>query len=147
MKRFFQILLIIFLICGKTNAQYQVNYRSSTSSSITVRSVGYANNAKKALVAAELSAFKAVLFQGVDNAVNQTALVPVTEDEITKQHEAYFNNLFVERYKHFISASEVVQPFSKDMNKRKNMVVDVTIKLRALREDLERNGIVRKFGF
>lgn len=144
MKKFLRIFVIAFLVCCNTYAQYQVNYRSSTTTSVTVRSVGYANNAKKALADAELSAIKAVLFQGIDDHI---ALISITEDGVTKQHGDYFNNLFTEGYKKFISSSEVIKPFSKDINKRKNIVVDITIKKQALREDLERNGIVRKFGF
>ena len=144
MKKFLRIFVIVFLVCCNTYAQYQVNYRSSTTTSITVRCVGYASNAKKALADAELSAIKAVLFQGIDNHI---ALISITEVEATKQYGDYFNNLFTEGYKQFISSSEVIQPFSKDINKRKNIVVDITIKQRALREDLERNGIIRKFGF
>lgn len=144
MKKLLRIFVMAFLICCNTYAQYQVNYRSSTTTGVTVRSVGYANNAKKALADAELSAIKAVLFQGIDDHI---ALISITEDEATKQYGDYFNNLFTEGYKKFISSFEVIQPFSKDINKRKKIVIDITIKKQALREDLERNGIVRKFGF
>lgn len=146
MKRLFLLFTVAVLFLGNIHAQYQVNYVSSTNSTVTVRSVGYENKAKKALATAELSAFKAILFQGIDNAANQTALIPTTENEIRKLHKEYFDNLFSERYREFIASSTIVQPFSKDIAKRKNIVVDVTIKIRALREDLEKNGIIRKFG-
>ena len=146
MKRLLHLLAFLFVLCASADAQYQVSYISSTGATVTVRSVGYESNAKKALAAAELSAFKAILFQGIDNAANKAALIPVTESEIRKQHEDYFNRLFAGDYKNFISTSEIVQPFSKDAAKRKNIVADVTIKVRALREDLEKNGVIRKFG-
>jgi len=142
------ILLSVFLVgmSSKCLAQYQVNYQSSPNNTVTLRSVGYANNKKKALLNAELSAIKAILFQGVDNARNSTAIISETESEATKKHEKYFNDFYDNGYKRFIASSEIVQPFSKDVNKRKNIVMDITVKVRALREDLERNGIIRKFG-
>lgn len=98
------------------------------------------------MIDAELSAIKAILFQGIDNAYNSKAMITETEINIVKKHEKYFNDFFENGYKRFIASSEIVQPFSKDVNKRKNIVVDITVKVRALREDLERNGIIRKFG-
>lgn len=147
MKRVLLLLFIILMGMGiGCQAQYQVNYLSSTSNTITLRSVGYAKNKSLALVDAELSALEAILFQGIDNAANSTAMITETENEIMKRHLNYFDGFYDGGYKNFISSSEIVQPFSKDINKRKNIVVDVTIKIRALREDLERNGIIRKFG-
>ena len=142
------ILLFTFLVgmSSECLAQYQVNYQSSTNNTITLRSVGYAKKKNLALIDAELSAIKAILFQGIDNAYNSKAMITETEIKIVKKHEKYFNDFFENGYKRFIASSEIVQPFSKDVNKRKNIVVDITVKVRALREDLERNGIIRKFG-
>lgn len=145
MKRLITILLLshVFGICL---AQYQVNYLSSTATSVTLRSTGYEKKAKKAIPAAELSAIKVLLFQGVDNAVYSHALVPMTEKDALKKHPKYFNNLFDGGYRNFIQSSVVAQGMHKDLAKRKNMVLDVTVNIKALREDLERNGIIRKFG-
>lgn len=146
MKRAVLLLTILIGISIGCWAQYQVNYQSSTSNTITLRSVGYAKNKNLALINAELSALKAILFQGIDNAHNSKAMIPETESKIVKKNKSYFNSFYKGDYKRFISSSEVVQPFSKDINKRKNIVADITVKVRALREDLERNGIIRKFG-
>lgn len=147
MKRLSFLIMILLGVYCCASAQYQVNYISSTNTSITVRSVGYAKNKKLALIDAELAALRAVLFQGIDEAPNKTALIPGTEEKEMKQHKDYWDSFYYGRYREFISNSEIVQPFAKDINKRKNIVIDVTIKIRALREDLEKNGIIRKFGF
>lgn len=146
MKHLLIILIALVSLCCNTNAQYQVNLISSTNNSITVRSVGYAKNKKEALAAAEVAAVKAVLFQGIDDAPNKTALISTTEETARKQHKDFFKDFFDGKYRDFISSSEIVQPFSKDINKRKNIVADITIKVRALRENLEKNGVIRKFG-
>lgn len=142
------VLLSAFLagMSVKCLAQYQVNYQSSTGNTITLRCVGYAKKKGMAMTDAELSAVKAILFQGIDEARNSTAMIAETEKEAVKKHEKYFDDFYESGYKRFIASSEIVQPFSKDANKRKNIVVDITVKVRALREDLERNGIIRKFG-
>ena len=146
MKHIILLLTILLGLSVDCWAQYQINYLSSTSSTITLRSVGYAKNKKLALRDAELSALKAILFQGIDNAKNSTAMISNKESEIMKQHKDYFNRLYKSGYKRFISSSEIVKPFSKDINKRKNIVINIAVNVRALREDLERNGVIRKFG-
>lgn len=148
MKKILIFLMVFFIVTSiDCMAQYQVNCISSTAASITLRSVGYAKNKEKALFDAELSAVKALLFYGVDNSQSSMPLMTVTETEAIKSYKDFFSDLYGGGYKEFISSSEIVKPFSKDINKRKNIVVDVTVNVRALREYMERNGIIRKFGF
>ena len=146
MKRIILFAVFILGIVSTACAQYQTNVLSSTNTAVKLRCTGYAKNKKKALAEAELAAIKAVLFHGIDNTQSQTALIPTTEQEAMKKHKSYFNNLYSGGYRDLISSSEIVQPFSKDTNKRKNIVVDVTVKVRVLREDLEKNGVIRRFG-
>lgn len=146
MKRLFLFAILFVSIVITADAQYQSNVILSTNTSVKIRCTGYAKSKKKALAEAELAAVKAVLFHGIDNTQSQTALIPITEKEAVKQYKSYFNALYSGNYRDFISSSEVVIPFSKDINKRKNIVVDVTVKVRVLRENLEKNGVIRRFG-
>lgn len=146
MKRIILFAILILGIVSTADAQYQTNILSSTNTTVKLRCTGYAKNKKKALAEAELAAIKAVLFHGIDNTQSQTALIPITEQEAMKQHKKYFSDLYSGGYRDFISSSEIVKPFSKDINKRKNIVIDITVKVRVLREDLEKNGVIRRFG-
>lgn len=131
---------------GYLYAQYQVNYLSSTPSTVTVRSIGYAKKAKTAINTAELSAIRTILFQGLDNAIQSSPILSITEEEAIKKYPDYFKTFYEDGYKSFIQSSIIVQDLQKDRAKKKNMVLDITIKLKALRMDLEKNGIIRKFG-
>lgn len=129
------------------HAQYQVNLLHVADNDVwTLRSTGYAKNKAQALIDAELSVMKAVMFQGIDGAPSSIALIPLTPDEAEKTHKKFFESFYAEDYRQFIAATEIVQPFGKDANKRKCIVADVTVRVRALRDFLERSGVIRKFG-
>lgn len=149
MKTLFSFFLFLFFLTLGTplHAQYQVNLLHVTDNGyLILRSVGYAKNKNLALTTAELSAVKAVIFQGIDGAPSSAALIPLTSEEAEQTNKKFFENFYTEGYKQFIAATEIVQPFGKDSNKRKCIVADVTVKVRSLREYLERSGVIRKFG-
>lgn len=146
MKRYIKLIILLLCINVSLLAQYQVSYISSTKNTITLRSVGYGKTKMDALKQAETNGIKAVLFQGIDNESSTRPLILSTETDITTMHPSFFNNLYNSEYRTFISKTEIIKKYSKDKNKQKNIIVDVTIKTRALRENLEQKGIIRKFG-
>ena len=50
-------------------------------------------------------------------------------------------------YCSFIISNVPISQFEKDATKKKRIIVDVKVNIKALRLDLEQNGIIRKFGF
>ena len=75
-------------------------------------------------------------------------MIGVNEKEIQEQHRAYFKELLdKDRYCSFIISNVPISQFEKDATKKKRIIVDVKVNIKALRLDLEQNGIIRKFGF
>ena len=115
---------------------------------ITVRSTGTGSNARRARLDAERQAVYTLFFRGYPDSQQKTPLLGYSEADITRQHQAYFTQMFgmtelgENRYRSFIIASRPSGRFSG-----KQQDVDVTINLRALRSDLEQRGIIRKFGY
>jgi hypothetical protein len=143
--------LVLMFVCAlffcSASAQYNVKYISSDGDLVKMRCVGYANKAKEAVVDAELSAVKMVLFQGVSGEPRfSSPLISVTEREAVHENKKYFNDFYDGGYKRFVVSSEILTKLKKDASKRKSMTMDVTVNVRTLREDLERNGVIRKFG-
>ena len=131
----------------EASAQYQVKYVSTDGDLVKMRCQGYGKKAKDVVMDAEVSAVKAALFQGISGAGSYSSpLVPTTEAEAIKANKKYFRNFYEGGFRLFIVASEIVTPLKKDAAKRKSMTVDVTVNMRAMREDLEKNGVIRKFG-
>ena len=141
------LMMLCVLFCSEVHAQYQVKYVSSDGDLVEMRCLGYAGKTKEAVVDAELSAVKTVLFQGVSGESRfSSALINVPEKEAVKGNKKYFNDFYDGGYQRFIVSSEILSKLKKDASKRKSITVDVTVNVRALREDLERSGIIRKFG-
>lgn len=147
MKRFiFSFLLVCMCLC-EIHAQYQVNYISSNSTTVTLRSIGYEKKLDRAKTVAELATIKKLLFQGIDNAIQPSPLIETSETVAVKKHSNYFKNLYNGRYKDFIQSSIIKQGLEKDATKKKCAIFDITINIKDLRRDLEQNGVIRKFGF
>ncbi|MDE6049762.1 MAG: hypothetical protein K2G09_08755 [Paramuribaculum sp.] len=143
------ILLILSLIlAGNISifAQYQVNHISTTGENMTFRVVGYGKNSKKASDNAELSVIKALMFEGIPNSQQHIPMVPETEAQALKKHKNALNSFFAGEYKSEIVRSVIVRKFGKDANKQKTITLEVTVNIRALRNKLERIGVIRKFG-
>ena len=75
-------------------------------------------------------------------------MIGVNEIALMQQHKAYFDQFFgmtesgPNRYRTFIIRSKPIGKYSG-----RQLTMDVTINLRALRADLEQNGVIRKFGY
>lgn len=143
------LLIITFLaVFGifSTFAQYQVNCISSSGETMTFRVVGYGKNAKKASDNAELNVIKALMFEGIPDSQQHIPMVPDTESATMKKHGKEISQLFEGDYKSVITRSVISRKFGKDANKQKSIALDVTVNIRALRNKLERMGIIKKFG-
>lgn len=147
-KGLIRFTLALIMILGTTNirAQYHVNLIGEHGDEITLRVVGYGKNGKKATEDAELNVIKALIFNGIANSRRTVPMINNPEKEVTSLHQEYFSNLYAISYKNFISASKTIIPFGKNDIKQKCITIDVTVNVRALRNNLEQNGIIRKFG-
>ena len=113
---------------------------------MTFRVVGYGKNAKAASRNAELNVVKALMFEGVPNSQQHIPMVPETESVAISKYEKQLNPFFNGQYQSEITRSVIVRKFGKDANKQKSITLDVTVNIGALRNKLERIGVIRKFG-
>lgn len=146
-NRFFIVLLLCCFVGTMYAQEYKVNYLSSDGTSLSVRSVGYDKKKVKAVDTAEQGAVMSLLFRGIPGSQQSQPLVGTDEAAAIKAHQAFFDTFLKEkRYKSFITSSIPVSEFGKDASGRKSISMDITINLKALRADLEQQGIIRKFG-
>ena len=152
-KTFVQMFMGVVLISLMLNAcrtlpesgPIATNEREGT---ITIKSTGTGYTARRARLDAERQAVYNLLFRGYPDSQQKTPLIGYQEADIKRQHSDYFTLMFGKtelgqnRYRSFIISSRLSGRFSG-----KQQDVDVTIKLRALRSDLEQRGIIRKFGY
>lgn len=145
-----KIILLFFLLLGFTSsgtfAQYQVNHLQSNGDTMTFRVVGYGKNAKKASADAEINVLKAIIFKGIPDTQQSVPMIRDTEDATYSKNQGFWNNFWNGDYQNFITRSVIVRKFGKDDNKQKSITLEVTVNIRALRQDLQKNGIIRKFG-
>ena len=148
MIRNFLLLLLSFVVFG-LSGQDKVSYVSDGTGSISLRVLSYGKKSKEAMDNAEIKAIQAILFRGIPGS-NQVEypMAGISEKEMQSQHNSYFKELFdKERYRSFIISNVPISQFEKDATKKKRIIVDVKVNIRALRLDLEQNGVIRKFGF
>jgi hypothetical protein len=147
--KFFIVALVLMSMSGcKTLVENNPAAVSESEGAITVRTTGTGSNYRRALIDGERQAFKDLFFRGYPTSQQKTPMIGVNEIALTQQHKAYFDQFFGmtevggNRYRSFVISSKPVGKFSN-----KQLTMDVTIHLRALRTDLEQNGIIRKFGY
>lgn len=145
-----KIILLFFLLLGFTSsetfAQYQVNHLQSNGDTMTFRVVGYGKNAKKASADAEINVLKAIIFKGIPDTQQSVPMIRDTEDATYSKNQGFWNNFWNGDYQNLITRSVIVRKFGKDDNKQKSITLEVSVNIRALRQDLQQNGIIRKFG-
>ena len=113
---------------------------------LSVRAIGYGKRVDEAVRAAEETAFWTLLFRGIPGSNQAQALVADMTEQQAEQ-TSYFQAFFTEgRYQTFMVESALAEA-SDRVKKTGRAVVEVTINLHALRRDLERNGVIRRFGF
>jgi hypothetical protein len=148
MIRNFLLFLSVVVVFG-INGQDKVSYMSDGAGYISLRVLSYGKKSKEAMDNAEKVAIQTILFRGIPGS-NQVeySMIGVNEKEIQEQHRAYFKELLdKDRYCSFIISNVPISQFEKDATKKKRIIVDVKVNIKALRLDLEQNGIIRKFGF
>lgn len=145
--------MYLLCVCGligcKTNYQtIGINYLSGDASTLTLRCEGIGKDKYESIANAEKNAIEALLFRGIPDSQQKDPLVLVTESDAKKNNKKYFDQLLGDkRYKTFIISSiQTIEP-QNDKGRNKKNTVDVRINLRALRNDLEQEGVIRKFGF
>lgn len=146
-RRFLLWVTALLLGIFMADAQYMVNCISETGESMTFRVVGYGKNAQKATADGELSVIKALMFHGIPDTQQSVPMVPETEDQLMKKHSKFLENFFADGYRSVVLRSVTVRKFGKDDRKQKSVGLEVTVNVRALRNELTRNGVLRKFGF
>lgn len=131
--RFFKILSIVgaLLLVGCVNRSNISNIQliSYDDSSITVDADA---------TQPEYGAIYHLLFRGLPNS-NQTVPIISTSEEQTKQQFPTYFKTFIDnkRYQTFITSS------TKNSNGSRRIVINT----KALKQDLEQNSIIRKFGY
>ncbi|MDE6643839.1 MAG: hypothetical protein K2K27_07045 [Muribaculaceae bacterium] len=147
MKHFIVLSVLFTIFCYFTSfAQYQVNCISVNGETMTFRVVGYGKNAKIASKNAELNVIKALMFEGIPNSQQHIPMVPETESTSMEKYGKVLDKFFDNEYQSEITRSVIARKFGKDANKQKSIVLDVTVNIRALRNKLEKIGVIRKFG-
>ena len=142
LKIVFAWLIMVMMSACKTLVQDNPSAIAENEGVIIVRSTGTGSNQRTAMIDAEQQAFKDLFFRGYPTSQQKVPMIGVNENALMQQHKAYFDQFFVNRYRTFLIRSKPVGNFSG-----KQLTMDVTINIRALRTDLEQNGIIRKFGY
>ena len=110
---------------------------------ITVKSIGYGKSQKKSHEIAEKNLFDVLFFRGLPGSSQKQPLIGINEQELKRQHKDYFNQFYNRKYyMTFLSGSE---PTNKKI--KKGLEVEIKVHFRALRSELESQGIIRKFGY
>lgn len=151
-----RIVALVILVLLSVNYSYsqkklptpQVNYVSGNSGTITMRAIGSGKKQQDAISEAEKNAINVLLFRGLPESEQKTALIGTDESGEIEKHKEYFDQFYTQkRYKTFIMSSIPVSNFAKQNGGAKGLTLDVKVNLAALRTDLEQNNIIRKFGF
>lgn len=145
------LLLVLIGVLGcsqKTLPTAEVNFLSDKDGTVSVRAIGIGANEAEAIFDAEKNAFNVILFRGLPESKQKIALVGTNELEELKEHKKYFSSFFDEkRYRSFVMSSIPTSGLIKHKGGKKSIAVDIKINVYALRKDLEKNNVIRKFGF
>ncbi len=128
------------------HAQYQCTVKTSTHSTVTLRTIGYGKNAKIASSEAEINAIRMILFTGANNTSFKYPLISEDKDKIESEFSDFFSGFYESGYQDFIESSVIVTPYGKNATKHKCITLDVCIRVERLRSYLESKNIIRKFG-
>ncbi|WP_140939026.1 hypothetical protein [Sphingobacterium lumbrici] len=151
MKRLFYLGVMAFMTCiiSCSRTIYpsaEVNYLSGTEQTISVRVVGVGTNEEQAIINAEQKVFDVLFFRGLPESQQKMPMVGSDESAEKSKNKKYFNQLYNgQRHKTFVMSSIPVSGLTK-AKEGKSITVDVKINLSSLRSDLEKFGVIRKFG-
>jgi hypothetical protein len=152
-----KIILGVFVVLGLQSCSPKIQPYSSYSGevnflfkeeqgTIVVESTGYGKNQSEALVDAQITAIKVLLFKGLPGTELNVPLIE-NENAAKSKHNEYFQNLFQQgNYVKFImSSTESANTIRKTNNNK--ITLDIKINYNSLRQDLEQNQVIRKFGY
>lgn len=98
---------------------------------------------KKAVESAESALRYALFFRGIPDSKHCKQPLVGTDESFAASHPQYFKEMFEKgRFATFVTNSEFLN-FTK---KKKISVISFTVNIRALRLDLESQGVKRRFG-
>ncbi len=139
-KRGLFIFIFILSYAFTTNAQ-EVSYEGETNGVLMLSVSEYNIKKQDAIDQAIKDAYFQILFRGIPGSTaNKNALLGTDESVVNTHHQYYDNMITGARLYSFINYS------SLSYYKRKEAVVKLSINVKALVEDLERNNLYRRFG-
>ena len=148
MKKFTYLVLMLSTICFLTNCSAPKSTAEVKATSnegydmLGTESIGYGKNREAAIDHAKEQAFINLLFRGIPGSSHNRAMVG-NETSSRSQHKEYFDDFFNKKgYNRFVMNCSQ-GPFSK---KDKSIKCNISINVKALRVDLEQNGVIRGFG-
>lgn len=150
LKTFFVFFISIFVISCNSPKSFTgetVYAGASEKGTLLVSASGYGQSKILAIENAEINALKNILYKGIPGSPYSK---PIIEDAAKAEsgHSAYFDNLFQKGgHKVFLMTSTVISDFKLLANRRSNITVKIKYDVNAIRVDLEKNGVIRKFGF
>lgn len=154
MKYIVYVLLGLFLFQScKTTAVYptaNVTFQSVKNGVIQARCIGLGEDEQAAINDAEKNMVRTLLFRGLPGSGQEAPLLSIDEAECEQKYPDYMETLFSEssmRYKSFLQSSIPVSDLQNHGKGVKSIAVDVKVNLKALRLDLEKQGLIRRFGY
>jgi hypothetical protein len=142
------IVLILLASCSpKIYAPGIVSYiKSEGNEVIILKADEYGKTKDLATLSAEKNAIKQLIFEGVSGSPINDPMSPDGR-KLMEQHPDYFNQLFEKNgFRKFVTCSELISSEIVDRKTYHN-TVKVCIAYRNLRLDMEKNGVIKKFGF
>ena len=142
------IIITILTGCG-TVQDYSSNvsiYKKHDSFTYSLTGQGYSNEMSECRSEAEKNVFEVLLFRGLSGTDLQVPLVEnekVSVDNNKKFYEDFFDK---KKYRNFISSSVEFVENPKPIKDGYGCTVRFTVNLNSLKNNLEQNGIIRKFG-
>lgn len=150
MKILVHILFVLLIVtsCNKKPIQTsEVNLINTSEGTITLRALGYGKSEKDAFAHAEKQAFDVILFRGIPRSTVENPIIE-NEGEVKAKHSDYLKKFYQdELYKSFVMSSVVSSSFGRDRLHGGRITIDIKINLFSLRKELEKNNLIRKFGF
>ncbi|MGV6828645.1 MAG: hypothetical protein ACWA45_04540 [Flavobacteriales bacterium] len=148
------LITILFILCScgtnRTNPSSEVTFLSKKGEDIiAINAVGYGYKKIEAIKNAEQKVFEILLFMGLANSEYRDPLIK--NEKLVKQTYSQYFELFFENegYKKFIVFSKPSLNHTKKdkQSNLKKVSTTLNINIHSLRKDLEKNGIIKKFGF
>ena len=139
-RLFLLVVLSIFFVSGKAQ---NIITLSESADQITCQVTVTGDKEKNAIAAAESALRYALFFRGLPDSKYCKTPLTGTDERFASQHPQYFKEMFENgRFSTFITNTY----FENYTKKNKVSVICFTVNLKALRLDLETQGVKRRFG-